>query len=86
MTIQTQQIRRRTNDTVNIDYYRNQALMLRREAMTNMAHGVDFSTLRLVAATALIVALIAMPWPDRAPKDTAAKVATTAITVALETR
>jgi hypothetical protein len=86
MTIQIQQIRRRTNDTVDIDYYRNQALMLRREAMINTAHGVDFSTLRLVAAAALIFALIAMPSRDPAPKGTAANAAPAAITVALETR
>lgn len=84
MTTQIQQIRRRTNDTVDIDYYRNQALMLRREAMTSTARSVDFSTLGLVVSAALIVALIAMPWPDRAPKDTAAKAPPTAITVALK--
>lgn len=86
MTIQIQQIRRRANGTVDIDYYRNQAMMLRREAMINAVHSVDFSTLRLVAAAALIVALIGMPSRDPAPKGTAAKATPAAITFALETR
>jgi hypothetical protein len=85
MTTQIQQIRRRTNDTVDIDYYRNRALMLRREAMKSTARSVDFSTLGLVAAAALIVALIVMPWPYPAPKGTAAKAAPAAIAVALKT-
>jgi hypothetical protein len=85
MTTQTQQIRRRTNGTIDIDHYRNHALMLRREAMTNMARGVDFSVLRLIAVATLIVALIAMTSHGPAPRGTAANAAPAAITVALET-
>ena len=55
-TTETQQIRRRTNGTIDIDYYRNHSLMLRRETMANVARGVNFSVLRRVAAAALIVA------------------------------
>ena len=86
MTTQTQQFRQRTNGTIDIDHYRSHALMLRRESMTNMARGVDFSVLRLVAAAALIVALIAMTLHSPAPKGIAANATPAAITVALETR
>ena len=86
MTTQTHQVRRRTNGTIDIDYYRNHALMLRREAMRNMARGVDFSVLRLVATAALIVALIAMTSRGPAPRGTAANAAPAANAVALETR
>lgn len=86
MTTQTQQVRRRCNNTIDIDHYRNHSLMLRREAMTNMARGMDFSVLRLVAAAVLIVALITMTSRGPAPRGTAANAAPAAIAVALETR
>ena len=86
MTSQTQQIRRLTNGTIDIDHYRNHTLKLRRQAMRNMAGGVDFSVLRLVAGAALIVALIAMTSRGPVPKGTAANAAPAANMVALETR
>lgn len=85
MTTETEQVRRRTNGTVDIDYYRNRSLMLRREAMTNVARGVNFSVVQLVAA-ALLVALIAMISRGSASNGTAANAAPAAIMFALETR
>lgn len=84
MTTQTQQIRRRTNGTIDIDHYRNHALMERRAAMSSTGRHVGISAFPLIAAVALIVALIAMPSRDPLPKAAAAKVAP--IMVALETR
>ena len=86
MTTETEQIRRRTNGTIDIDHYRNLSLMLRRETMANVARGVSLAVLRRVAAAALIVALIAMSSRGPAPKGAAANAALAAITVALETR
>jgi hypothetical protein len=86
MTTETQQLHRRSNGTIDIDYYRARALMERRAAMTNMARRMDISALRLLAAAALIVALIAVPSRDPAPKGTAANAPPAAITVALQAR
>ncbi len=84
MTTQTQQIRRRTNGTIDIDHYRNHALMERRETIRNTANGVKILAWPLVAAAALIVAMLVMTPPAPETKGTATKGA--AITLALETR
>ena len=86
MTTQTLEIRRRTNGTIDIDHYRNRALMERRAVLSSMGRRVDISALRLVAAAGLIGVLIAMPSRDPASKGTAANATPATITVAFETR
>lgn len=54
MTIQTLHIRRRTNGTIDIDHYRNRALMERRETARHMAGRVSNLVRSLVAAVAQI--------------------------------
>jgi hypothetical protein len=83
MTAQTLEIRRRTNGTIDIDHYRNRALMERSAAMTSTGRQVNFSFLA-AAAAALIVTAFALPSHDPASK-TATKAAPAAITVALVT-
>ena len=84
MTTQTQQIRRRTNGTIDIDYYRNHALMERREAVHNIAGGMNILAWPLVAVAALISALVVAGLRVPALKGTASNSAP--ITVALQAR
>jgi hypothetical protein len=86
MTTQTQQFRRRSNGTIDIDHYRERALMERRAAMSSMGRRLDVSLLRLITAAALIVALIALPSRGPVPKGAAAIAAPATITAALQTR
>lgn len=86
MTTQTLQIRRRTNGTIDIDHYRNLALMERRAALSRTGRRVDIAALRLVAAAVLVGALIALPWPVPASKAAATGAAPASIAVALQNR
>ena len=54
--MQSQQIRRRTNGTIDIDFYRQTALQLRSETMTEFLRGT-----RGVARALLGVGVIAAP-------------------------
>ena len=57
MTTQTLPIRRRTNGTINIDHYRNWALMERKAAMTGSMRGVILLGSLLIVAGAFMAGL-----------------------------
>jgi hypothetical protein len=59
MTTQTLQIRRRTNDTIDIDYYRAEALRLRNQHTANLTRGGRVTIWALIASGALMLAVIA---------------------------
>lgn len=79
MTTQTQQIRRRTNGTIDIDHYRNRALMERRNAVSAMTGRANVLAFPLIAIVALIAAIVMAP---RAPTPPAAAADDAAIAIA----
>lgn len=79
MTTQTQSIRRRANGTIDIDYYRNRALMERKAVMTGATTGAMSLGSLLVAAGLFIAAAAAMVPPS-------AHKTASMVTAALETR
>ena len=59
---QTQHIRRRTNGTIDIDHYRNRALMERKAAMTgSMSGAMSFGSLRNLARLFMGAATTTLP-------------------------
>ena len=79
MTTQTQSIRRRANGTIDIDYYRNRALMERKVVMTGATTGA-MSLGSLLAAAGLFIAAAAATVPPAAHKTASM------VTAALKTR
>lgn len=79
MTIQTQPIRRRTNGTIDINYYRNRALMERKAVMTGATTGA-MSLGSLLVAAGLFIATATATVPPVAHKTAGT------VTAALETR
>jgi TRAP-type C4-dicarboxylate transport system substrate-binding protein len=81
---QTQHIRRRTNGTIDIDHYRNRALMERKAAMTgSMSGAMSFGSLRILAGLFMGAATAMVP---PAMHDTASNGAGRTVTAALVTR
>ncbi len=79
MSTETQPIRRRTNGAIDIDYYRNRALMERKAVMASATTGaMSLSSLLVAAGLFSAAATATIPWP-------AHKTAST-VTAALETR
>jgi hypothetical protein len=56
-----QQVRRRTNGTIDYDHYRQEALMLRRATTTEFVRGLGRLVRPLVAAAVIILAISVMP-------------------------
>jgi hypothetical protein len=56
-----QQFRRRTNGTVDYDYYRQEALMLRRATRTEFVRGLARLVRPLAAVAIIILAIATMP-------------------------
>ena len=55
--MQTEEIRRRDNGTIDIDYYRQRALSARREVMTNFFRGAGRVARPLIAVAVLSLAV-----------------------------
>ena len=66
--METQQVRRRSNGTIDVDFYRRKAFVLRRSAMTEFLTGVGPLVVRpLIAVAALAIAVSLMPTPAPTP-------------------
>jgi hypothetical protein len=56
--MQTQQIRRRSNGTIDIDSYRQEALVLRAQAMRRLSNKGRLLPWPLIGAVAIVVAYV----------------------------
>lgn len=75
MKIQVTNIRRRSNGTVNMDFYRWKAFLLRREATNQLLHRFGRFVRPLIGAVAILVSYALLLPRNPVPQGAAAKLA-----------